>query len=257
MTNIYSKIHLVLIIVFVASSCATKKDLLYLQDMHEGQTKSIEIKDPTLQPNDILMITVSSTITEAAEPYNNTNGNQGGQINPQGLQLTGYLVSSRHTIDFPVLGEISTKGKNTHELADTIETMLKDGGHLKDAQVAIRLTNAKFTILGEINSPGTYTFTEQNITLLQALGLAGDLSITGLRDDIRIYREYNGTLKVAHINLKDSNFIESEFYYIKPNDVIIVNPSDPKVKSAGYIRDPMALLSLGSVILSVILLATR
>ena len=113
------------------------------------------------------------------------------------------------------------------------------------------------TILGEVKNPGTYSFTEQNITILQALGYAGDLTINGKRDDILITREVDGVRKISHIDLTSSSFMDSEFYFIKPNDNIIVNPNNPKVKSAGFVGNVGTILTIASLALSITILLTR
>lgn len=244
-----------ILLVLMLLSCGSKKELLYLQDLSNDQTKTIAYQDPTIQPNDILKITVESPVPEAALPYNKAVSGAMTQ-NIQVLQLDGYLVSNTHHIDFPVLGTIPTKGLTTRQLAEDLEQRLKQGGHLSHPTVNVRLINAKVTVLGEVKAPGTYNFTEQNITLLQALGYAGDLTLNGKRDDILLSRDENGTLKITHIDLTDSAFMASEYFYIKPNDVIIVNPNDRAVNSSGIV-DIGTLLSIASLALSVTILLTR
>ncbi len=228
-----------------------------MQDASTNGTGAINYESSAIQPNDILKITVESLVPEAALPYNKTS-TQGMQVqNIQVLQLDGYLVSLNNTIEFPVLGEISTAGLTTDQLNDIIKDRLISEGHLSNPTVNVRLINAKVTVLGEVNRPGTYTFTEQNITILQALGYAGDLTINGKREDILITREVNGMRKVTHIDLTSTAFMNGEFYFIKPNDVIIVNPNDPRVKNAGFIGDVGTILTIASLALSVTILLTR
>ena len=119
------------------------------------------------------------------------------------------------------------------------------------------MLNAKVTILGEVRSPGTYNFTEQNITLMQALGYAGDLTINGKREDVLITREINGVRQVTHIDLTTSDFMSSPYYFIKPNDVIVINPNNPKVKSAGFIGNFGNVATVISLALSITILLAR
>lgn len=228
-----------------------------MQDAMDEATGEVNYQTATIQPNDILKITVETLVPEAALPYNrvSTQGAQGQNV--QLLQLNGYLVSLENTIKFPVLGEISTANLTTIELEKTIRQKLIEGGHLIDPTVNVRLINAKVTILGEVNQPGTFNFTEQNITLLQALGYAGDLTINGQRSDILITREVDGVRKVSHIDLTSASFMDSEFYFIKPNDVIVVNPNNPRVKSAGFIGDVGTVLTIASLALSITILLSR
>jgi polysaccharide export outer membrane protein len=113
------------------------------------------------------------------------------------------------------------------------------------------------TVLGEVTKPGLYNYTEQNITIIQALGMAGDLTIKGKRKEVLVIREENGTRKYATLDLTQSAIFESEYYYVHTNDVIVVNPNGARVKNAGYIGDPGTLLGVASVILSMIILLTR
>jgi len=155
------------------------------------------------------------------------------------------------------LGELSVKDKTTQDLENDIKKLLVDGGYLISPNVTVRLLNAKFTILGEVLRPGTFSFTENNISLLQALGLAGDLTINGSREDVVVLRYVDGVQTTARINLTSANFLSGSYQMIKPNDVIIVNPNSARVSSAGYVGNLSAILSIASVILTSILLFTR
>ncbi|REG89976.1 polysaccharide biosynthesis/export family protein [Winogradskyella sediminis] len=247
---------LVILLLIVVASCASKKDILYLQDADYNSNTPIDYQEVTIQPNDILKITVESLIPEAVIPYNRVVS--GASINSiELIRLEGYLVSNEGTINFPVLGEISVSTLTIQEVGAKIEDLLIEGGHLKNPSINVRLLNAKITVLGEVNRPGTYTFTEQNITLLQALGYAGDLTINGKRNDIIITRDVNGVRKISHIDITSTDFMNSEYYYIKPNDNIIVNPNDPKVKESGFIANVGTVLTIASLALSITILLTR
>ena len=228
-----------------------------MQDISTEGTGNVNYQSANIQPNDILKITVESMVPEAALPYNRFAIQGTPTQNLELLQLDGYLVSIDNTISFPVLGEISTVNKTTKQLEDAIKSQLVADGHLSNPSVNIRLINAKVTILGEVNKPGTYKFTEQNITILQGLGYAGDLTINGLRKDILMTREVDGMRKIAHIDLTSASFMNSEFYFIKPNDVIVVNPNNPRVKNAGFVANIGTVLTITSVVLSSIILLSR
>ncbi|MCB0399477.1 MAG: polysaccharide biosynthesis/export family protein [Winogradskyella sp.] len=248
-------IALLLALFFV--SCASKKEILYMQDAKTVAVGQVNYESANIQPNDILKITVESAVPEAAIPYNKGATLTMQPQNIQLLQLDGYLVSPNNTIVFPVLGEISTRNQTTEALQNTIKEKLETGGHLNNPSVNVRLINAKVTILGEVNQPGTYNFTEQNITFLQALGYAGDLTINGKRDDILITREVDGVRKISHLDLTSASFMDSEYYFIKPNDVIVVNPNEPRVKNAGFVGNISTVLTIASLALSVTILLTR
>lgn len=251
----YSFISLLLLLML--SSCATKKEILYFQDADQYNNTPISYVRPTIQPNDILQIKVTSLVEDLANPYNKTpaGSSQGG--NSDLIKLQGYLVSKDHTFNFPQLGNIYTKDKTTQQLENEITQILIDGGHLKNPTVNVRLVNAKVTVLGEVGSPGTYDFYEESITILQALGKAGDLSIYGKRENIMLIRETEGVYKTAEVDITSAQLIASPYYLIKPNDVIIVNPNGPKIKSSGFITNIGSLLSVFSIILSTVILLSR
>ena len=248
---------LALLSLIVMSSCATKKDILYLQDADSNNTSNITYQNSTIQPNDILKITVETLVSEASLPYNR-GASSGAVVNSiELIKLNGYLVSNEGTINFPVLGKLKVSNLTTFEIENKIRKLLIEGGHLKNPSLEVRLLNAKITILGEVNAPGTYTFTEQNITILQALGYAGDLTINGKRDDIIITRDANGVRKISHIDLTSTDFMNSEYYFVKPNDNIIVNQNNPRVKESGFISNIGTVLTIASLALSITILLSR
>ena len=255
--QLFKKISSAFIIIGLLQSCVSKKQMLYLQDLDSVNGQEITYNNHTLQVDDILKISVGALMPEAALPYNNVTGGSVVANNTDILRLDGYLVSQNSTINFPVLGKLSVKDKTTQDLENDIKKLLVDGGYLISPNVTVRLLNAKVTILGEVRSPGLYSFTENNISLLQALGLAGDLTINGSREDVVVLRYVDGVQTTARINLTSANFLSGSYQMIKPNDVIIVNPNSARVSSAGYVGNLSAILSIASVILTSILLFTR
>ena len=238
-------------------SCVSKKEMLYLQDLESYNNTDVTYNNHTLQVDDILKISVGALMPEAALPYNNITGGNVVANNIDVMKLDGYLVSQTMTINFPVLGELSVKDKTTQDLENDIKKLLVDGGYLINPNVTIRLLNAKVTILGEVQQPGTFSFTENNISLLQALGLAGDLTINGSREDVVVLRRIDGLQTTERINLTSANFLSGPYQMVKPNDVIVVNPNSAKLKTAGYVGNISAILGITSVILTSILLFTR
>tara|TARA_Y100000385_G_scaffold165652_1_gene171644 strand:- start:13 stop:792 length:780 start_codon:yes stop_codon:yes gene_type:complete len=238
-------------------SCVSKKQMLYLQDLDTANSQEVTYNNHTLQVDDILKITVGALMPEAAMPYNNITSGSVVANNIDVLRLDGYLVSQKSTINFPVLGELSVKDKTTQDLENELKKLLEDGGYLLNPNVTVRLLNAKVTILGEVQRPGTFTFTENNISLMQALGLAGDLTINGSREDVVILRYVDGVQTTTRINLTSANFLGGPYQMVKPNDVIVVNPNNAKIKTAGYVGNISAILGITSIILTSILLFTR
>ena len=135
-----------------------------------------------------------------------------------------------------------------------LKNFLEKEGYLINPTVSVRLLNAKFTILGEVTKPGTVTYTEKNISLLQALGLAGGLTINADREDVILIRETDGKRITTHINLLKSAWLNTPYQNIHPNDVLVVNPNASKVKSAGYIGDLSGILGIASILLTSIVL---
>jgi polysaccharide biosynthesis/export protein len=248
----YTKINaLMLSLLLLLQACVSKKEILYLQDIDSNPAHEVILNSNTLQPNDILKIDVSALMLEAALPYN--------KISPTGLQtntdiemlkLNGYLVSDNKTINFPVLGELSVANKNTTDLEVDIKNRLETGGFLLNPSVTVRLLNAKVTILGEVKKPGTFTFTENNMSLLQALGLAGDLTINGNRKDVILIRESDGERTSTHINLTQTDWLNGQYQNIQPNDVLVVNPNGAKVKSAAFFGNASSFVAIASLLIS-------
>lgn len=251
------KITLILITLFLYS-CATKKDVLYFQDATTNQQTTVVYSSQKIQVNDILDIKVNALIPETVISYNINNSTAGvAQNSPQLMKLQGYLVSIDGTITFPMLGKIKVIGKTTSELEEQIKAQIESNEHIKNPSIIIRVINSKFTVLGEVKSPGTYDFMEQNITLLQAIGYAGDLSIGGKRKEVMIIREENGVRQQVTIDLTSTKWFDSPYYYIKQNDIIYVNPTGPVIKSAGYIGNLGTFLGVFSLALSTVLLIIR
>lgn len=250
-------ILLIIIGAVLLQSCATKKEILYFQDAQTMAPQKIQYSSPSIQANDILDIKVSALVPETAIPYNQQLPTHSSSNNLDLIKLQGYLVSTRGTIMFPVLGSIVVKDMTTAQLETRLQHLLEEGGHLVQPTISARLLNAKVTVLGEVQRPGTYSFTEQQISLPQALGYAGDLTINGKRNNIMLIREEAGMRTVTHIDLTRTEWFNSPYYYVKPNDFIVVNPNATKVKSAGFIGNTGTLISVASVILTSLVLITR
>ncbi|MDB9993760.1 polysaccharide biosynthesis/export family protein [Flavobacteriaceae bacterium] len=244
--------------IILLQSCVSKKEILYLQDLDSYTPTELSYNNSEIQVDDVLKITIGTLMPEAAIPFNKNFGELGQQNqNIELMILEGYLVSQGKTINFPVLGTISVDGKTTNDLEKYLKERLESGGYLIDPIVMVRLLNAKVTILGEVNIPGTFNFTENNMSFLQALGLAGDLTINGNREDIIIIRSIDGIQTTSHLNLTSADWLSSPYQNIKSNDVIVVNPNAAMVKSAGFIGNASVVLAMASIILSSIVILTN
>lgn len=224
--------------------------------------------DLRIHPNDLLRITVHSLDPEAAAPFNidpvmgqgqgggNINqmfgGGQGNQGAPNNLELfNGYFVDEQGFIDFPVLGRIKVGSLTIPEAKVKIATLLE--AYLRDAVVNMRFLNFKITVLGEVNRPGTLRLTNERITLLEALGMAGDLTFYANRTNLLVIREQEGVRKYARINLQTDTIFQSEYFYLQQNDVVYVEPlqarvatvSDPANRLISYISAFLSIVTLG------------
>tara|TARA_B100001939_G_C16496922_1_gene427888 strand:- start:31 stop:552 length:522 start_codon:yes stop_codon:yes gene_type:complete len=165
----------------------------------------------------------------------------------------GYQVDVEGFINFPSLGRIYVADKTVFQLRDHIYKIINEMGILNDPSVDVKLLNTHFTIVGEVNKPGRYDFLENNINILEAIGMAGDLTINGKRNSIKLIRDYDNLKKVFEIDLTSTKFISEEIFQIFPGDIIIVAPNITRVKNAGIIGNSGTLLSLLSFILSSII----
>tara|TARA_B100001057_G_scaffold312721_1_gene312797 strand:- start:824 stop:1600 length:777 start_codon:yes stop_codon:yes gene_type:complete len=247
---------LALIFFIFIGSCTTKKDLIYIEDHEKYFTSVIDsnLLENKIQVGDVLKIEVKTIVPEASIPYNSIVDLSSTAQNLDVLQLQGYLVDNSFMIKFPVLGSISTEHLNFLQLEMKIREMLLKGGHLSNAVVNVRRLNSKFTILGEVRNPGTFTYFDEKINIFQALGFAGDLTIFGKRNNIILIREIDGLRKIFDIKLTSSDLLNKQYYYIKTNDVIIVKPNYSKVKSSGFIGSASSIASISSLLVSLTLL---
>ena len=254
------KLSFLMLVFLLFSSCSSKKQIVYIQDYEKKEANSwakFSKLTNKIEANDILKIDVFTTIPEASIPYNKSFLNKTNQYNLDLLKLEGYLVDYNMMINFPVIGKISVDNLNEEQLEEKIKNLLIKGNHLTSPIINVRRINNKFTVLGEVRNPGTYSYTEKKLNILQALGYAGDITIDGKRKDITFIREEDGNKNVYNVELTKSDFLKSPIYNIKNNDIIIVNPTYSKVKSAGFIGSPSSVASIASLLLSITLLITN
>lgn len=253
---------LILLILLSLTSCVTKKEMIYFQNSSNNNKSTVDYNVTRIQINDILHIIVNSLDAEASSVFSlntstsseNSNNNSN---NINSIRLFGYLVSPDGEISFPIIGTIKVAGKTVFEVQELIKKAITDNKYLINPTVNVRIINSKITILGEVKSPGTFDYTDQSITLPQALGYAGDLTIFGKRNDILLIRVENGTRTYNKIDLTSKELYDSPFYYIKQNDIIIVNPNYAKMKSAGVIGNIGSILTLLSISITTYLLLKK
>tara|TARA_A100001035_G_scaffold273520_1_gene264148 strand:+ start:320 stop:1090 length:771 start_codon:yes stop_codon:yes gene_type:complete len=248
-----------LFFLILISSCSYKHQIIYLNDIEKEEADSwsnISFLN-NIETGDILKIDIKTVVPEASIPYNKSMPFDSKNYNIELLKLEGYLVDDLLMINFPVLGKISVDKLNEKQLEDKITSLLAKGNHLTNANVSVRRINNKFTVLGEVKNPGTFSHFEKNLNILQAIGYAGDLTIDAKRKDITLIRQEKGNKRVYKVDLTKSKFFKSSAYDIKNNDIIIINPNFSKVKSAGFIGNPSSVASIASILLSITLLITN
>ncbi|WP_300980395.1 polysaccharide biosynthesis/export family protein [Nonlabens sp.] len=256
--NLFKAVLLILGIALI-SSCVPKKRLLYLQDIDTSLTDNELNYQSIIKKDDILRISVTSENMELVQPFNQligiTNQSSLNGIGQQG-QLFGYLVDNHGTLVFPLLGTIEAAGKTREEMTVFLQSKIREG-FVKDAVVDVRIVNFKVTVLGEVNRPGTFNLDYNRITLLQVLGQAGDLTIYGNRKNITILRDVDGVQTSHRVDLTTSDFIDSDFYYLQQNDVVVVEPNYAQVQAAGFNRNASLYVSIASILLSLIVIISR
>ncbi|HLK28118.1 MAG TPA: polysaccharide biosynthesis/export family protein [Puia sp.] len=225
------------------------KKTTYFNNLNDGEIRSSEEAIPTIHKNDILNITVSSLNPEASAVFNAPNVLPTASSTVIGAvsQLVGYLVNDEGDILFPVIGKVHAEGFSTIQLGANITKMLTDKKQLVDPIVSVRITNFKVTVLGEVGHPGVIPVPNEQITILEALGFAGDLTIYGRRDNVLLIREGKGKKIIQHIDLNSKDILSSSLYNLKPNDVIYVEPNKNKVRS---VSDSRQLVPIGFAALS-------
>ena len=173
------------------------------------------------------------------------------------MKINGYLIDNNGNISFPVLGKIKLVGLTRSQSEILIRNLLIDKKYLINPTVEVRVLNYHFTILGEVNGPGTYNFLENNMNILKAISMAGDLTINGKRDNLKLIRSTNGKTLVHNIDLTSARYLSSEYFQIQSGDILIVNPNNTRIKNAGIIGNSGTLLSLLSFILSSVIVISN
>lgn len=220
-------------LVLIAASCASPEKVLYLQDVAQYKQQEIdEVYEVRIHKDDLLSIMVNSRNPELALPFNmpmvtyqlGTNQGAAGQ-----QRVLGYLVDSEGNIDFPILGKIKVDGLSRLQLTELIKNKLIDEDLIKDPIVTVQMLNFKISIMGEVARPGSFTITSDRVTLLEALSMAGDLTIYGKRDRVAVIREVDGKRTILYHDLRSADLFRSPCYYLQQNDIVYVEPNKAKI----------------------------
>lgn len=232
MLKTHFKLLLLAVLAVGAASCGRKtyENIAYFQDVEEDMSLPMDVnRGIVIQPQDKISIVVSARDPELAAMFNLTRvshslsgeGDNVGGTN----SVMGYVVDNNGNIQMAGLGEIHVVGMNRWELSNYVRQILIDRALLKDPTVTVEFLNFKVSVLGEVKSPGTYNIVGDKVTILQALSLAGDLTIMGLRDNITVLREKGKERSFYHLDLRDTDIFNSPAYYLQQSDVVYVYPS--------------------------------
>jgi polysaccharide export outer membrane protein len=222
-------------VAYMFSSCTSSKKIIYMQDAQVGVEQPITVTDHIVaRPKDKLQIIVNcadpqtAAMFALAEPQkrlgaDETSASSTGSGN---TYTRSYLVDEEGNVEIPVLGTMHVGGLSRQEIEDLVKNELIKKDYVKDPLVVVEFTNLSYTILGDVGSPGKYDIKNERTTILEAIAEAGDLAITGRRDNIRVIREENGQRMTYMVDLRDSKFLDSPAYMIQQNDLIYVEPND-------------------------------
>lgn len=216
-----SKTVYALVCMVLITSCITQRNLEYMKDHGESFSYPEPLfSDYKLKANDALYIQIKSIDDAESNVFAQGAGQQ--SLEPYGAYMNSYTVSKDGNVLLPVIGEINVLGKTTSEVSDMIRDSVTN--ILSLPTVTVRLVNQYVTVLGEVNSPGHYVYSQDKLTIFNALGLAGDISEYGNRKQVVITRNENGKNIKTTIDLTQNNILTSKFYYLQPNDMVYVSP---------------------------------
>ena len=251
MKNNYLRITFILLVsLIICTSCVSKKDMIYFQSEEVISNETLQNYAPKIQIDDNLNIYVSALDAESVMSFNLSQG--GSQVG--GNKPISYLVDNKGIITFPVLGEIKVVGLTTSELKSYLKGKLES--YIKNPIITIRLGNFRVTVLGEVKSPGSFNIKGERISIPEAIGMAGDLTIQGKRKNLLLIRSIDGKFERIRLDLTNESLFNSPYYFLAQNDVLYIEPNRAKVNSSA-IGTTSSLISIAAAILSIVLVITR
>ncbi len=244
-----------LIISLLGSSCASKEDVVYFQGI--GDFETLVDKNsftPKFKVDDLVSIYVSTIDPEASASFNLFRG--ASEISSNAEQVD-YLIDKEGEIDFPVIGKVKISGLSAEEVRELLRKKLAP--YLRNPIINIRLKNFTVTILGEVNRPGTFPVNGERISIMEALGFAGDLTVKGVRNNVMVIRDFDGTKVVRRIDLTSKDALNSPVYYLTQNDQVIVEPNRSAISASSLDNRATIAISIASTLITatVILLTNR
>lgn len=249
-----SHVYKTVVLALFLTSCASKKEVVYFQNAKDFETiVNTDTFTPRFKINDIVSINVSTFDLEAVKPFNlvKNSGSENGRV-----EELDYLIDNEGNIDYPVLGKIKLLGLTVEEAKLLFKEKLND--YLSDPIINIRILNFRVTVLGEVGKPGTYSVSGERSSILEAIGLAGDLTIKGRRDNVMVIRDFNGTKTYTRIDLTTKEAFNSPVYFLTQNDVVYVEPNQSAISSSSFDSRVSVAISIASILItSTVILLTR
>jgi len=250
------KLTLLMFLAFIIAGCQSYKKVPYLQDVEKlnDTIQQSQLYDAKIMPKDLLTIVVSCTNPELAAPFNLTVANSAnialGYTTTQPM-MQQYLVDNNGIINFPVLGELQVGGLTKKETENMIVEKLKP--YIKEKPVVtVRMVNYKISVIGEVARPGTFTISNEKVNLLEALAMAGDMTVYGRRDNVKLIREdSNGRQQIISLDMNKAETLLSPYYYLHQNDIIYVTPNKEKARSSDIGTSTSLWFSATSILVSV------
>ncbi|WP_295127601.1 polysaccharide biosynthesis/export family protein [uncultured Chitinophaga sp.] len=248
----------ILLTLLIFSSCVSTKNAVYFNNLNDTSLNAAFANyEPVVQKNDILQINVNSANPEETIIYNVPNSAGATGTPAAGIASSapaaGFLVDQQGNIQYPMLGEIKAEGLTKKQLTEKLKNELTDKKLLVDPVVSIRFVNYRVTLLGEVAKPTVVNVTNEKITILEAIGMAGDITIYGKKDNILVIRETGGKQVVKRLNLNDASIFTSPYYYLQSNDIVYVEPNKSKVASAERSRQILPIVMSGLSLLVIVI----
>lgn len=255
-----------LLFIALLTGCNAYQKVAYLQQAGTQAILSDSVQtpvpDPVIKVGDVLMITVNTNNPEASVPFNiplipsggdaSKRYNLGGGANiSYGLSMQNFLVDTDGEITYPVIGKLKVAGMTKKQLSETIKKSIYPQYITEEPIVLIRYGNFKISVLGEVMRPGSFVIDNEKISILEALAIAGDMTIYGRRESVLLVRENNGNRETVRIDIRDKNLVNSPYFYLQQNDVLYVEPNDSRARASAISTAESLSISVVGTLISI------
>jgi polysaccharide export outer membrane protein len=251
--KLFLQLRLVVLSWFIVglSGCVTQQKLPYLQNESYSTQKPVEVNNARpvyrLQPGDVLSVRVQSVQPVLSDIFNVPTPQTMTSGDPSTLYLTGYPLDENGTINLPTVGRVKVQGLSMEQAQALLQQ--KVTSYVRDANVLLKLLSFKITVLGEVRQPGRYFIYNPQVTLLEGLGLAGDLTEFGNRENVKLVRQTAKGAEVVLLNLTDANLLQSPYYYLQPNDALYIEPLKARASRGNVNNLSIVFAGISAVVL--------